>query len=272
MTFTKRRIRSALRRGELTLHFQPKAELESGRIIAVEALARWNHPDLGVVPAEEWIREVEDTRWFRKFDALAIREAIGQARRWELGGTPLICCVNISPLCLAHEETAQNLLSALNESQLDPALLEVEVTETAFSNDPNTCAASLRTFAREGVKVALDDFGIGYSSLARLVDLPIHEVKIDRSFVTAMATDAKKAAVVRSAITLAHSLRLTVVAEGIEDQTVWDQVKLLRCDRAQGFVISPAKPADELWDWIETDAPAVMQRLTEQTGESRSLP
>ncbi len=256
----------------MTLHFQPKAELGSGRIVAVEALSRWNHPDRGVLSAGEWIREVEDTRWFREFDAWVIRETIEQARSWQQRGTPLIFCVNISPHCLAHAETARDLLSALGDAQLDPALLQVEITETAFSNDPDTCAASLRTFEREGIKVCLDDFGVGYSSLARLVDLPLHEVKIDRSFVTGMATDKKKAAIVRGATNLAHSLGLTVVAEGIENKSVWDQAKLLRCERGQGFLITPPKPADELSDWIETDARTVMQRLTEQAGESRSLP
>jgi EAL domain-containing protein (putative c-di-GMP-specific phosphodiesterase class I) len=254
MTLTKRRIRTALRNGEIALHFQPKIELDSGRVIAVEALSRWNHPDRGVLSAEEWIPEVEDTKWFCKLDAWVAREAIEQARSWEVSGRPLICCINVSPHCLAHKETAQALLTALSDSGLDPGLLTVEITETAFSNDPDTCGASLRSLAARGIKLALDDFGVGYSSLARLVDLPIREVKIDQSFVTGMVTDDKAAAVVRGATRLAHSLGLTVVAEGIEDKATYDQLKLLGCERGQGFLISPAKPPDELWEWIDTYA------------------
>jgi diguanylate cyclase (GGDEF)-like protein len=240
-------LRRALEREELTLHYQPQVELATGRVVGVEALVRWQHPRLGLIPPAEFIPLAETTGMIVPIGEWVLREATRQCGDWQGRGLgPLRIAVNLSPLQLQHAGLVETVCDALREAGLDAGSLELEVTESSVVSDQETAVAALRGLRAVGVSVAIDDFGTGYSSLSYLKHLPADALKIDRSFVRDVTTDPTGEAIVGAVVRLGHSLGLSVKAEGVEDEAQSRLLGALGCDLAQGYLYSRPVPPDAL--------------------------
>jgi len=239
-------IRPALERGEFVLHYQPKADMRTGRIASVEALLRWQHPEQGLIPPMEFIPLIEQTALVGPITLHVVDRALDQAARWRKLGLRLPISVNLSARNLLDPDLPRQIEELLAHHRTDPGELTVEVTESATMADPERAVGVLNALRAMGVGVSIDDFGSGHASIAYLTRLPANEIKIDRSFVTRMCDSARDEAIVRSTIDLARHLDLHVVAEGIETLEVWERLAGLGCDNGQGHLISRPTPADEL--------------------------
>jgi len=232
-------LRRALQRDEFTLQYQPKLNFKTGAITGAEALIRWTHPTRGSVSPAQFIPVAEDSGLIRPIGNWVLREACRQARAWQDAGLPATAmAVNVSALEFRDEKFLEGLFAILEESRLDPALLELELTESVLMKHPESAAAILQTLRRRGVQVAVDDFGTGYSSLSYLRSFQIDALKIDQSFVGQITTGDNDASIVTAVISMARSLKLRVVAEGVE--TI-EQMRFLQahdCDEAQGYYFS----------------------------------
>lgn len=238
-------LRHALERGEFTVHYQPKVNLLTGAITGAEALARWNNPDLGAVSPTQFIPIAEETGLIVPIGSRVLREACARLASWRRLGHDIDVAVNLSPRQFRRKELAQTIASVLAETGLAAGHLELEITEgTAMSRAEHTISV-LHDLHQIGVKLAVDDFGTGYSSLAYLKRFPLHCLKIDRSFVSDLSRDPHSEAIVLATVSLAHSLGLRVVAEGIETRSQHDFLVRAGCDFGQGHLYSPALPADE---------------------------
>jgi histidine ammonia-lyase len=244
-------LRRALETRELILHYQPKVEMRSGRVSGVEALLRWDHPQRGLIPPDEFIPIAEKTDLIKPLTLYVLDEALRQCHCWEQLGYALSVAVNVSTRNLIEADFAGVVAGLLEKWGVSPRLLELEITETAIVTDHFRCLAVLEQLSALGVRVSVDDFGTGYTSLAYLKRLPIEEVKVDRSFVTDMARSENDRVIVRSTIELCRNLGLRVVAEGVESGEVWNDLMGLGCDVAQGYLMSRALPPDELLAWVE---------------------
>jgi len=249
---TEHRLRRAVERGELELRYQPQVEIGSGRIAGVEALVSWRHPDRGLIPPSDFIPIAEESGAIVEIGAWVLEHACAQARQWQnVGLPPLVMAVNISPRQFADPELPRRVLHALRRSGLPPERLELEVTEGAAMHDVEAAVATLHAFKTLGVRLSIDDFGTGHSSLAYLKRFPIDKLKVDQSFVRNMHEDPSDAAIARTVITLGHSLGLTVIAEGVETEA---HLRLLRdygCDEIQGYFFSRPRPAFEVRAMLE---------------------
>lgn len=242
-------LRRAIDAGELRLHLQPKVTLADTGVVGAEALVRWQHPERGLLPPAEFVPQAERAGVVGDLTQWVIGEA---ARRWEAlrgDGAPLRLAVNLSAHDLRDASLPQRLDDLLARHQVPPQAFCLEVTEAAIAGDPVRVEATLRELAARGFKLALDDFGVGASSLGALAGLPLHEVKIDRRFVAALELDPRHAAVVRAAIRAGHELGWRVVAEGIESAAQWARLVEWGCDEGQGFHMGRPLPADELPAW-----------------------
>jgi diguanylate cyclase (GGDEF)-like protein len=238
-------LRRAIEGEELVVYFQPKAELESGRILGVEALVRWQHPERGFIPPNEFVPIAERTGLIKPLSRYVLAAAIEQCAVWQAAGLELHVAVNLTIPDLLELELPDRIAALLEEKGVRPEQLELEITESTILADPFRVRVVLNRLNEMGLRLAIDDFGTGYSSLAYLRNLPVHAIKIDRSFVMGMSEDANDATIVRSTIDLAHNLGLEVVAEGVETQEVWDALRAQGCSLAQGYFISkPAPPAE----------------------------
>ena len=234
---------------QLMLHFQPKAHLVTGEVTSVEALVRWNHPTEGLLAPSEFIPLAERTGLIHPLTAQVLGLALAQVRTWGSTGLHLKVAVNISTRCL--DANLPGLVSRLLRTHgVAAGDLELEITESAIMAEPDRASAVLTKLQALGVSLSIDDFGTGYSSMAYLKQLPVHELKIDQSFVTSMTPGSTDAAIVRSCIELARNLGMTVVAEGVESASVWNQLTELGCDLAQGYYLAKPMPADELQSWL----------------------
>jgi diguanylate cyclase (GGDEF)-like protein len=247
-------LRSALERHELTLHYQPKAELATGRIAGVEALLRWHHPVHGFVPPDEFIPIAESTGLIRPLALYVIDEALAQAKAWRAQGLELGLAVNLSVRNLVDPNLADAVAGLLAGHGIAPRLLTLEITEGQVMEDPDRAVALLGRLREVGVQLSIDDFGTGHSSLTYVKRLPVTEMKIDKSFVTNLAADPADEAIVRSTVTLARNLGLKLVAEGVEDRRTWDLLAAMECDVAQGYYLAKPMPADDLAAWLR-DSP-----------------
>ena len=247
-------LRTALAEHQFRLHFQPKVDLLGGRVVGVEALVRWDHPERGLLLPAVFLALVEQSGLMRAMTQEVLLLAIDQAARWRTAGTPLTVAVNLSPSCLVDDELPDQILAMLAARGVPAQTLQLEITEEVLMTDRERARGILTRLRAHGVQVAVDDFGAGYSSLAYLRDLPIDELKLDRAFVLPMSTDPRAAALVASTIDLAHSLELRIVAEGVEDRETCRELARLGCDQAQGFHISRPVPAAELEAWFATGA------------------
>jgi len=238
-------LRRALQNQEFLLHYQPRVSVDSLQITGVEALVRWQHPQLGLVSPSEFIPLAEDTGLIVPIGEWVLREACEQNRRWQKQGfAPVQMAVNISARQFHDQHLPQTVIRILDESGLSPTHLELELTESSIMQNAEFAEGVLNRWKNMGIKISIDDFGTGFSSLASLKRLPIDALKIDQSFVRDANTDADDAAIVMAIITLAHNLRLRVVAEGVETEEQLRFLQLLRCDEIQGNFFTKPLPAD----------------------------
>ncbi len=243
---------TAIRGNQLDLHYQPKVSLREDRLTGLEVLARWPHPRHGMVPPEEFVRLAEMGELIKTLTAWVLDRALAQWNRWSQAGFRPRLSVNLSPRSLIDDLTVEVLRDALERHRVPAAMLELELTESAFLSDPERALSLLRQIQAMGVGLAIDDFGTGFSSLAYLRRMPLSALKIDKSFVLAMQDNAADATIVSSTINLAHNLGLAVVAEGIESEASWDSLRRMGCDEAQGYWIAQPMPAVEVEAWYRS--------------------
>ncbi|HYX29996.1 MAG TPA: EAL domain-containing protein [Pyrinomonadaceae bacterium] len=237
------RMQEALDHGDFIVHYQPQVNIQTRRIVGAEALVRWRDPKCGLRLPVDFISLAEETGLIVRLGESVLRSACAQTRRWHLSGfRDFRIGVNVSPRQLQQAEFPDTVAEVLTTAGLPPQTLEIEVTETSLMLDPEAGIRTLTALRAMGVKIAIDDFGTGYSSLGYLKRLPIDSVKLDASFVKDATNDPDDAALVMAIITLAHNLRLKVIAEGIETEDQLAFLRLLRCDEGQGYFLG--KPSD----------------------------
>lgn len=240
-------LRRALAKNELVLHYQPQVDLASNTVIGAEALIRWNHPELGMIPPGRFIPVAEDSGLIVPISEWVLREACRQAAIWASAiGAPMIIAVNLSAVQFKRGDVEQSVVAALEESGIDPTLLELELTESILISDTETVLNTVKRLKQLGVKLSIDDFGTGYSSLSYLKRFEVDKLKIDQSFIRDLATDPEDAAIVSAIIHMAHNLGLTAIAEGVETKAALDQLRAFGCDEAQGYFYARPMPAEEL--------------------------
>ncbi len=244
-------LRAGIANGELVLAYQPKAHTADGAVHSVEALVRWQSPVRGMVPPDEFIGVAEQTGLIGPLTEWVLVTALAQCRRWLDAGLELSVAVNLSPRTLHDPAFVTRLGVLLDQAGVPAAWLILEVTEGALMSDPERAVEVLWQLRRAGVRLSIDDLGVGYSSLTYLKRLPVQEVKIDRSFVTRMVDDADDEAIVAAVVQLAHRLGMTVVAEGVEDERTWVRLRQLGADAAQGYWLSRPVPAAEIAPWLQ---------------------
>ncbi len=231
-------LRRAIENRELVVYYQPKVNIETRRINAVEALVRWPHPQHGMLPPDEFIGLAERSGLIRPLTHYVVGEAIRQAAEWQRYGLDIGMAVNVSARVLLDPELPDLIRDQLADSGLDPTRLVVEITESSIMEDQVRALENVTRLSEQGIRISIDDFGTGYSSLAYLRRLPVDEIKIDKSFVMTMVANENDAVIVRATIGLAHNLGLDVIAEGVEDDDIWERLHQLGCDYAQGYYIS----------------------------------
>jgi diguanylate cyclase (GGDEF)-like protein len=250
-------LRRALGRDELVLHYQPKISISTGDVVGVEALVRWEHPVRGLVQPDEFIPVAEHTGLIGPLMRYVLDRALRQSRIWADSGRPMKVAVNLSARNLLDEGLPATVQRLLTVHAVPANMLELEVTESALMTEPGRAQFLLEQLAGLGVRISIDDFGAGYTSLGQLKDLPVTELKIDRSFVTNMTEERNDALIVRSVVELGHNLGLTIVAEGVETLEALNELREFGCDVAQGYHLSKPMPVNCFDDWYLT-RPIVM--------------
>jgi diguanylate cyclase (GGDEF)-like protein len=254
---------AAIDNDELVLHYQPKAAMTGRAIKGVEALVRWQHPELGLVPPSGFIALAENTGLITPLTQWVLRSAVAQAARWMADGLWLPVAVNVSPRSLLEPGLVTYIIDLLADAGLPPSLLEIEITESAIMADPDRAACVLRQMRALGLHIFIDDFGTGYTSLAYLETLPADVLKIDRTFITDLTEDDKREAITRSVIDLAHRLGLTAIAEGVETEAIWLRLVELGCDEGQGYHLAKPMPGADIRGWIAARIDAPSSRSSE---------
>ena len=241
----------ALEKNEFEIHYQPKLRLEDGSITGLEALVRWRHPELGMISPADFIPLAEETGLIVPLGELVLKSACEQNVKFQAKGfAPLNMAVNISPSQFLLPDIGKRINKILSAVGMDYQYLEIEITEGTVMHEPEAASRTLQSLADQDIKIAIDDFGTGYSSLAYLKRYPIHTLKIDRSFINEMNTSMEDLAIVKAIITLARSLKLKVVAEGVETVSQIDLLRTLACDEIQGYFYSKPLPAPELVQFL----------------------
>jgi diguanylate cyclase (GGDEF)-like protein len=243
-------LRQAIDRDQLFLLYQPKIDMKSCSLSGVEALVRWQHPQRGLIPPDQFIMLAEKTGMIKQLTLWVLNAALRQSRAWHQDGIQISVAVNLSARNL-QDIQFPNLVKGLLETWKVPSSrLDLEITESTIMMDPLRAMDILTRLNQMGVRLSIDDFGTGYSSLGYLKKLPVDEIKIDKSFVMRMAADKDDAMIVRSTVDLAHNLGLKVVAEGVENQDVWEKLSALGCDTAQGYYMSRPISSEDFMRWI----------------------
>jgi diguanylate cyclase (GGDEF)-like protein/PAS domain S-box-containing protein len=245
------KLRRAIDQEQFVLHYQPKVAAGTGHVTGLEALIRWNDPDSGSVPPSHFIPILEETGMILEVGAWAIRKALAESRDWRMTHTgPLRIAVNVSPVQLERRDFVDTVKRALDGLGIAATQLDLEITETMIMNNVEENVKKLAEIRQMGINIAVDDFGTGYSSLAYLAKLPVNALKIDRSFVATMTSDAQSMTLVSTIISLAHALDLKVIAEGVESQEQAKLLRLLKCDEMQGFLFGRPLPAEQVQDFL----------------------
>ncbi len=245
-------LRKALEKNELHLVFQPKIDMRTQRISSVEVLLRWTHAELGFISPDVFITIAEQTGLINDVTRWVIHEAFTQKQAWDKQNINLTVSINLSAINLWDKGLLALMRAELVEHNIIPQSIILELTETAVMSDPEYAITKLKQLSDLGLKISIDDFGTGYSSLNYLKKLPVDEIKIDRSFVMDMITDENDSIIVQSTIDLAHNMGLKVVAEGVETQEAFDQLKLHSCDLAQGYLMAKPMSNDDFIEWLKT--------------------
>jgi len=248
-------LRMGLARDEFVVHYMPQLDVKGGRIVGMEALVRWRHPTLGLVQPSDFIPLAEETGLILPIGERVLRTACAQGRAWQLSGLPPTrISVNFSARQFQHQNPVALVSRVLRETGLPPDLLELEITESAIMKDANAALGVLRALKETGVHLSIDDFGTGYSSLSYLRSFPLHALKVDRSFVREITSRADDAAIVTAVIAMAHSLKLKVIAEGVETAEHLQWLHARDCDEVQGYHFSKPVPADAAGKLIAASA------------------
>jgi diguanylate cyclase (GGDEF)-like protein len=246
-------LRAAVERGDFRLLYHPLVDVDSGRVTGFEALVRWDHPTQGTIPPAHFIGLAEQTGLIEPLGAWVLAEALRQAHTWRANSATearLTMCVNVSPRQLARPELADYVASLLADTANDPTDICLEITESALIEDVATTTQSLRSLRSLGVRLSIDDYGAGYTSLANLKAFPIDTIKIDRSLIEGLGRDRDDAAIVMAIVRLAHALDLTCVAEGVESGEQLALLRTLGCDAVQGFLFGEPLPAEAITAWL----------------------
>jgi diguanylate cyclase (GGDEF)-like protein/PAS domain S-box-containing protein len=243
-------LRQAINDGALTLHYQPIARLRDGRVERLEALVRWQRPGHGLVPPADFITFAEQTGLIQPLAHWVLQTALAQCAAWNRGGQPVGVAVNISMRNLLDPQLPDSVAQILRETQARPEWLTLEITESTIMAESQRTLETLQRLRALGLRLSIDDFGTGYSSLAYLHRLPVHEMKIDQSFIRGLVGDETSGAIVRAAVDLGHKLKLAVVAEGIEDDDTWQRARADKIDYGQGYYLSRPVPAAEVTAWL----------------------
>ncbi|MDR0331350.1 MAG: EAL domain-containing protein [Chitinispirillales bacterium] len=238
-------LRNALGRCELCAFYQPQVEIKTGRVTGAEALLRWKHPELGMIPPTQFIPIAEDTGLILSIGEWVLRTACFEARKWQKGGAPFVVSVNLSANQFQQENLVSIVESSLSNAGMPPELLELEITESMSMKSPEETLKMLRNLKELGVRIAIDDFGTGYSSLSYLKRFPIDTLKIDRSFLMDIPDSTRDSEIVKAIIAMAHSLNLTVIAEGVEMEPQVQYLLQNGCEKMQGYLFSPPVPVPE---------------------------
>jgi diguanylate cyclase (GGDEF)-like protein len=247
---TVEELRTALAAGQFVVHYQPKIELRSGDVASVEALVRWQHPTRGLLPPIAFLPLVEEFGLMPALTQVVLELVLDQVVVWTAAGRPMTVAVNVSASSLVDDDLPEQVANMLADREIPPSRLQLVITEELLMADRNRARSILARLRDSGVQISVDDYGTGYSSLSYLLDLPIDELKLDRSFIFPMADDDRAAALVASTITLAHSLGLRMVAEGVETGVVFSELRRMGCDQAQGYFMSRPVSADDLGHWL----------------------
>jgi diguanylate cyclase (GGDEF)-like protein len=248
-------LRQALQREQLVLVYQPVWQVADASVVGMEALLRWSHPELGRLQPKSFIALAELTGQIVPIGRWVLERACAQARRWQLAGHPLIVSVNVSTLELQQPDCAQAIARILERAGIAPSSIELELTESQAMQDAAGTLSALRRLKELGLRIAIDDFGVGHSSLSYLSRLPIDTLKIDMSFVQTLQQDAGNAAIVKTVIALARNLGLTVVAEGVESGSQLAFLRQHGCDRMQGNLLAAAQPAEQIEPLLALSVP-----------------
>ena len=256
-------LRRAIDNDEFRLHVQPKTLLPDGKVIGVEALVRWMHPKRGLLQPDHFIPFAEKTGFIRVLTRWVLEQAAALCSRWEAAGVHLKISVNLSTRDLLDQDLPTKFMEILAQHQVASSSFCLEITESAIMDDPVRAQQTLERLYAMGIELSIDDFGTGYSSLSYLKRLPVHELKIDRSFVMNMEHETDDATIVRSTIDLGHNMGLRVVAEGIESDAALQLLARMGCDQGQGYFISRPMPADQFLPWFRRWEPrhAVLENL-----------
>jgi EAL domain-containing protein (putative c-di-GMP-specific phosphodiesterase class I) len=239
-------LRSAIANDELVVHYQPKVDIQSLRVVGMEALVRWNHTQLGMISPNQFIPLAEETGLIIPIGQWVLETACAQNKRWQaLGFAPVRMGVNLSPVQFRQPDLLEVVQRTLRDTDVDPRWLELELTEGMLMHEVTATLDCLRGLKELGVHLSIDDFGTGYSSLSYLKQFPIDTLKIDQSFVRDVTSNADDAAIVTSIILMGHGLKLNIIAEGVETDSQLEFLRVLRCNEIQGYLISPPVPADE---------------------------
>lgn len=244
-------LRRAIDNNEFRIYVQPKIVLETGKVTGVEALIRWMHPKRGLIQPDDFIPFAEKTGFIRALTRWMLEQAAALCHTWKAQGLQLKISVNLSTRDLLDQDLPAKFVEILLQHQVASSSFCLEITESSIMDDPIRAQQTLERLYAMGCELSIDDFGTGYSSLAYLKRLPVHELKIDKSFVMNMEHEADDATIVRSTIDLGHNMGLRVVAEGIESQAAWELLARMGCDRGQGYFISKPMPAEQFLDWLE---------------------
>ena len=248
---TRDALRGALERQEFIVHYQPQLDLGTGRVVGVEALVRWKQPGVGLVMPSAFIAAAEESGLIVPLGRWVLAEACRQAAAWRAAGWPdLVMAVNLSAVQFRQEQVAEDVRAALAQSGLDPKGLDLELTESMLHGEESVLR-TLLDWKNQGIQISIDDFGTGYSNLAYLKRFKVDKLKIDRSFVASLVSNAEDRAIVQAMIQIAHGLNMRILAEGIEQNEQAEQLCVLGCDQVQGYLYAPPLPAAELTQWLE---------------------
>ena len=243
-------MRQAIEHDEFELYYQPKLHLRTGLMTRAEVLIRWNHPHRGLLPPGAFVPVAERTGIIRNITDWVFDRALAQCREWHEAGAPVHLAVNVSAKSLLESTLPSKIQALLDKYDVDARFIKIEITESSIMADPNHAVTIMQDLQELGIRLSVDDFGTGYSSLTHLRQLPIDEIKVDKSFVMGMTTSDADAAIVRTVIDLGHNLGKQVCAEGVENQETWWRLGELGCDLAQGYFIGKPMPAGLFLNWL----------------------